>query len=133
MDTCEWCHAILIEIDNYGHPLIGCYKWNKWRQPGEVNFVRELLEADIAALRQIDAEETPKTNGLVEIYAAKKNAEAMESYTARGRAHQALSDTELAEKFREGVRQWAANLKGTNQLLNDVCAEYELREPNARA
>jgi hypothetical protein len=42
----------LIEIDLYGERLSGCTVCNKWGRPGDNHRVMELLEEDLAAVRQ---------------------------------------------------------------------------------
>jgi hypothetical protein len=124
METCEECDSVVINIDNYGERLIGCYKCNKWRRPGEVDFARTLPNEDVAALRKIDAEEETKTDAMLQMLAAKQAAKDVASYIARGRYLKPLSETELKEKFTEGVRQWTTN----RHLLSDVYTEYDLRD-----
>jgi hypothetical protein len=49
---CDQCQTPLIEIDLYGERLSGCTVCNKWGLPGDNHRVMELLEQDLAAVRQ---------------------------------------------------------------------------------
>jgi hypothetical protein len=49
--VCDQCQQPLIEIDLYGERLIGCVLCNKWGRPGDNDRVMELLEEDLAVLR----------------------------------------------------------------------------------
>ena len=49
---CDQCQAPLIEIDLYGERLSGCTVCNKWGLAGDNHRVMELLEEDLAAIRQ---------------------------------------------------------------------------------
>ena len=49
---CDQCQTPLIEIDLYGERLSGCTGCNKWGLPGDNHQVMELLEEDLAAVRQ---------------------------------------------------------------------------------
>jgi hypothetical protein len=48
---CPYCQRLLIKIDYYGEPLIGCIDCNRWGRPGDKKLVMELLEDDLQALR----------------------------------------------------------------------------------
>jgi hypothetical protein len=48
---CPYCQRLLIKIDYYGEPLIGCIDCNRWGRPGDKTLVMELLEDDLQALR----------------------------------------------------------------------------------
>jgi hypothetical protein len=48
---CPYCQRLLIKIDYYGEPLIGCIDCNRWGRPGDKTLVMELMEADLEALR----------------------------------------------------------------------------------
>jgi hypothetical protein len=123
-EQCDNCHQLLIEINQYGSLLLGCIHCNKWSDPDGA--VVELDEEDIAVLRGISAEVDVSAEKTVELALAKRNAESLEAYVARGRQLQNLSAEELAEKLKEAVAHWATHLREGN-LVSDVMAEYELR------
>jgi hypothetical protein len=52
MAACDNCQEPLVEIDLYGERLIGCVTCNRWGRPGDTSRVLELLEEDLAAIRQ---------------------------------------------------------------------------------
>jgi hypothetical protein len=49
--NCPYCHRPLIKIDYYGEVLVGCVECNLWGKSGDENFVLELMEKDLEALR----------------------------------------------------------------------------------
>jgi hypothetical protein len=51
MSNCPYCHRPLTEIDYYGEMLVGCVDCNRWGRPDDENFIMELLEDDLEALR----------------------------------------------------------------------------------
>ena len=48
---CFQCRGSLVEIDQYGHRLVGCVECNRWTKFGSEHLVMELPEEDIGALR----------------------------------------------------------------------------------
>lgn len=71
----------------------------------------------------------PNEDEIVHFALAKSRAEDLQCYLASGRKFQALSDTDLAAKLVEAIREWASQPSETGrlQVASDVHAEYELR------
>ena len=49
--VCPYCNRLLMEIDRYGEPLIGCVDCNRWGHPGDKQLIMELPEDEIEELR----------------------------------------------------------------------------------
>ena len=122
LEKCDRCKRPLTEIDYYGDCLVGCVECNVWR--GNQLEVK-LSEEDLMALKEIDRQ----VSGVAQFYVAKQSVDSMQTYLARGRPFQALSDEQLQERYVQIIQQWASAPTNpfSRRLAEDVHSEYALR------